>query len=72
MKLVSRKEEMLLLAVWAIQDSEGAYGVTIRRYIERKTGIKWLFGAIYAPLGRLVDSGYVETYESNPLPERGY
>ena len=71
MKLLSRKEEMLLLAVWKLQNDEGAYGVTIRRYIETKTGIKWLFGAIYAPLGRLLDTGYVEAYESEPLPERG-
>ena len=71
MKLLSRKEEMLLLAVWSLQDKEGAYGVTIRRHIEAKAGIRWLFGAIYAPLGRLVDTGYVETYTSEPLPERG-
>ena len=71
MKLLSRKEEMLLLAVWSLQDMEGAYGVTIRKPIEARTGIRWLFGAIYAPLGRLVDMGYVETYASDPLPERG-
>jgi DNA-binding PadR family transcriptional regulator len=71
MKLLSRKEEMLLLAVWSLQDKEGAYGVTIRKHIEGKTGIRWLFGAIYGPLGRLVDMGFVETYASDPLPERG-
>ena len=71
MRLLSRKEEMLLLAVWKLQDNEGAYGVTIRRYIEKKSGIRWLFGAIYGPLGRLVDHGYVESFESEPLPERG-
>jgi DNA-binding PadR family transcriptional regulator len=71
MKLLSRKEEMLLLAVWSLQDREGAYGVTIRKHIEAKTGIRWLFGAIYAPLGRLVDLGYVEAYASDPVPERG-
>lgn len=69
MKLLSRKEEMILLAIWKLQDN--AYGVTIREYIENKTGVKWLFGAIYSPLGRLVDWGFVESYESDPLPERG-
>ena len=54
-----------------MQNDYGAYGVTIRSYIEKMTGIKWLFGAIYGPLGRLVDYGYVESYESDPLPERG-
>lgn len=69
MKLLSRKEEIILLAIWKLQDN--AYGVTIREYIEKMTGCKWLFGAIYSPLGRLVDFGYVESYESESLPERG-
>ncbi len=69
MRLLSRKEEMILLAIWKLQDN--AYGVTIREYLERMAGVKWLFGAIYSPLGRLMDWGYVESYESEPLPERG-
>jgi DNA-binding PadR family transcriptional regulator len=60
---------MILLAIWKEQGN--AYGVTIREYIERMTGQKWLFGAIYNPLGRLVDMGLVESYKSDPLPERG-
>jgi len=71
MKLLSRKDELILLAVWKLQDREGAYGVTIREYIERMTGISWLFGAIYSPLARSVKNEYVETFESDPLPERG-
>ena len=71
MRLLSRKEEIILLAVWKLENNGGAYGVPIRSYIEEMTGIRWLFGAIYAPLGRLVDYGYVEAYESDPLPERG-
>jgi len=69
MRLLSRKEELILLAVWKLQ--ENAYGVTIREHIKEMTGIKWLFGAIYNPLGRLVDTGLVEAYESDPIPTRG-
>jgi len=69
MKLLSRKEELILLAVWKLQGN--AYGVTIRGHIEKATGVKWVFGAIYSPLGRLVDNGLVEAYKSDPLPERG-
>lgn len=69
MRFLSRKEEIILLAVWKLQDN--AYGVTIRAYIEKMTGRKWLFGAIYSPLGRLVQNGYVESFESDPIPERG-
>jgi DNA-binding PadR family transcriptional regulator len=71
MRLISRKEEMILLAVWALENRDRAYGVTIREFIKRKTGIKWQFGAIYGPLGRLVDFGLVESFESDPVPERG-
>ena len=71
MSLLSRKEELILLAVWKLQDGEGAYGVPIRRYIEKMTGVTWLFGAIYGPLARLVEKDLVEAYESDPLPERG-
>ena len=71
MRLLSRKEEIILLAVWKLENQGGAYGVPIRSYIEEKTGIRWLFGAIYAPLGRLVEYGYVESYTSEPIPERG-
>lgn len=60
---------MILLAIWKLQGN--AYGVTIREYIEEMSGVKWLFGAIYNPLGRLVDMEYVEAYDSDPLPERG-
>ena len=69
MRYLSRKEEVILLAVWKLQDN--AYGVTIRTYIEKMTGRKWLFGAIYSPLGRLVQNGYVESFESDPVAERG-
>jgi len=71
MKLLSRKEELILLAVWKLQDGEGAYGVTIREYIERMTGVAWVFGAIYSPLSRLLKNGLLEARESDPIPERG-
>ena len=71
MRLLSRKEELILLAIWKLQNGEGAYGVTIREYIERMTGIAWLFGAIYSPLARLLKHSLVEACESEPLPERG-
>ena len=71
MRLLSRKEEMLLLAIRNLQDEDRAYGITIQDHISQTTGVRWMFGAIYSPLGRLVDHGYVETYESDPLPEPG-
>jgi DNA-binding PadR family transcriptional regulator len=69
MDILSRKEELILLAVWKLQDN--AYGVTIRDHIKVQTGISIKFGAIYAPLARLVRFEFVESYDSEPLPERG-
>jgi len=69
MKFLSRKEEIILLAVWKMQGD--VYGVTIREYIKQTTGADWLFGAIYAPLGRLVDNGYVRSLKTDPEPVRG-
>ena len=57
------------MAVWKLGDN--AYGVTIRDLIKQATGVDWIFGAIYSPLGRLVDMGLVESYSSSPIPERG-
>jgi len=69
MRLLSRTEEIVLSAVWKLQ--ENAYGVTISDYINRRTGLQWKFGAIYSPLGRLVDNGLLRTIEGEPTAERG-
>jgi DNA-binding PadR family transcriptional regulator len=59
MQFLSRIEEMLLLAIWKLEDD--AYGITIREQVEKDTGIKWLSGAVYGPLSRLRKNGYVKT-----------
>ncbi len=57
MKFLSRIEEILLLAIWKLDDN--AYGIAIRELVEKDTGVKWLSGAIYGPLSRLRKNGYV-------------
>ncbi|MGD8778038.1 MAG: PadR family transcriptional regulator [Ignavibacteria bacterium] len=69
MKFLSRAEELLLLALWKITDEP--YGVNIRQYVSDITGKYWSIGAIYVPLDRLENKGYVESYLANPTPERG-
>ena len=69
MKLLSRIEEIILLSIWKLQDE--AYGMLIRDEVIKATGVPWLLGAIYGPLGRLVKNGYVITYKGEPTPERG-
>ena len=69
MNLLSRSEEIVLLAIWKLQGK--AYGVTIRNLVNDASGYEWSVGAIYAPLHRLVKKGFVETLKGEPIPERG-
>lgn len=69
MKLLSRSEEMMLLTVWKLQ--EEAYCVPIREYLKKVTGKDWSFGSIYDPLDRLEKRGFLESYTTEPVKERG-
>ena len=69
MKLISRAEELILLAVWRLQ--EDAYSVRIRKQLQEVTGKFWSFGAVYMPLDRLVKRGLLESFLADPTPERG-
>ncbi len=69
MKMLSRIEEVFLLAIWRLGDN--AYGITIQGEVERATDRKWALGAVYAPLDRLRKNRYVETFASAPTAERG-
>jgi PadR family transcriptional regulator PadR len=69
MILLSRSEEIVLLAIWKLGDN--AYGVTIRKQVSKDTGHFWSFGAIYKPLKKLTHKNYVEKKSSRPYAERG-
>ena len=69
MKILSRAEELVLLSVWKLQDN--AYGVSIRKYIIASTNQDWSIGAIYVPLDRLTQWGYLEAVQGEPTAERG-
>ncbi len=69
MILLSRSEEIVLLAIWKLKDN--AYGVTIRQQVSKDTGHEWSFGAVYKPLKKLVHDAYVEKRSSKPFAERG-
>jgi PadR family transcriptional regulator PadR len=69
MDYLSRKEELLILSIWRLQDN--AYGVTIREQLRESTRRYWSIGAVYDVLDRLSRKGLVSTTISSPLPERG-
>jgi PadR family transcriptional regulator PadR len=62
-------EHLVLLALVRLGD--GAYGMTVRREIEHRTGRDLSIGAIYATLERLEDKGYVRSEIGEPTAERG-
>ncbi|MBD3412827.1 MAG: hypothetical protein GF421_00145 [Candidatus Aminicenantes bacterium] len=69
MRLLSRSEELVLLAVWKLQ--EDAYCIPIRQELIEVTGKKWSFGSIYDPLDRLERKGLLKSYLTEPVKERG-
>jgi DNA-binding PadR family transcriptional regulator len=62
-------EHIVLLAVLRLGDT--AYGVTVRREIEARTGRDVSIGAIYATLNRLETKGLVKSRTGEPTAERG-
>ena len=69
MKLLSRNEEIILVAIWKL--SGNAYGVTIRELVSELTNQEWTFGAIYVPLDKLTRKEYVRKFMSKPTTNRG-
>ncbi len=69
MKLLQRSEEIILLSIWRLQKQ--AYGMAIREQIAQTSGKTWSFGAVYAPLNRLLKKGLVKAIAGEPTPERG-
>jgi PadR family transcriptional regulator PadR len=69
MAFLSRIEEILLLTIWKLKGE--AYGIAIRNQVEKDTGVTWLSEAIYAPLSRLKEKGYVESTTAEKTTERG-
>lgn len=64
MKLLTRQEEILLLAIWQLKGN--AYGVTLREYISKVTGKYWSIGSIYVPLDKLVNVDMLKPTRVHP------
>jgi PadR family transcriptional regulator, regulatory protein PadR len=62
-------EQIVLLAVLRL--GENAYGVPVRQEIEKRTQRSLTVGALYRTLDRLEHKGYVASWFSDPVPERG-
>lgn len=67
--LLGSLEHIVLLALVRLQ--ENAYGMTVRREIEARTGRNISIGAVYTTLERLETKGYVSSSLGEPTAERG-
>jgi PadR family transcriptional regulator PadR len=57
MKDLTKIEEMLLVAIWHLQ--EKAYGVKIRQYVSTVVGKELTYGHLYSALNQLAIKKYV-------------
>ena len=69
MKLFTKKEEQILLAIYHLK--ENAYLIPIREEIKRYTGKFYSVGTIYAPLDRLHRYGYLAVNVQKPEHSSG-
>jgi DNA-binding PadR family transcriptional regulator len=59
MNYLPRIEEILLIAIWKLGDH--AYGSAILKQVEEDTGTRWMSGAVYGALTRLLKQDYVKS-----------
>jgi PadR family transcriptional regulator PadR len=69
MELLTKLEEMVLIAVLKLKDE--AYGTTIYSHIVGLTGREVTVSNVYFPLERLVRKGYLVSVQGEPTPIRG-
>jgi DNA-binding PadR family transcriptional regulator len=67
--LLGPHEQLVLLAILHIGDD--AYGMTIRREVEQRSGRELSIGSVYTTLERLQRKGYVRSHLGGPTKERG-
>jgi DNA-binding PadR family transcriptional regulator len=68
-ELLGSLEQIVLIAL--VRLGANAYGMTVRREIEERTGRDLSIGAVYATLERLEGKRYVSSSWGEPTPERG-
>ena len=68
-ELLGSLEQIVLIAL--VRLGTNAYGMTVRREIEERTGRDLSIGAVYATLERLEGKGFVSSSLGEPTAERG-
>ncbi len=69
MKELTKAEETLLLTILRLKNN--AYGVAIKRHIQKTTGKALPYGTLYFILEQLTKKSYVKRFTGESKPERG-
>jgi len=69
MSILTRKEEILMAAIWKLGGD--AYGVAIRDKVIELSHQNIVYGTLYNSLEYLIRKGYVSSRKGDPTPERG-
>jgi DNA-binding PadR family transcriptional regulator len=69
MKELSLQESLFLMVILRLK--ENAYGVQIKKEIEKKTRKKITYGTLYSFLDQLYRKGFVDRCTGEPTKERG-
>jgi PadR family transcriptional regulator PadR len=69
MRLLTRKEELIMLAVFHLD--KGASLVNIRKFLNLYTKKRWSPGNVYVPLDELTRKKYLDFSVGEPSPRRG-
>jgi hypothetical protein len=69
MKLLTRKEELIMLAVFRLEGD--ACLVSIRKFLNDQTHRQWSPGDVFVPQDSLHKKNYVEYILGDPTPRRG-
>ncbi|MGD9346728.1 MAG: PadR family transcriptional regulator [Candidatus Aminicenantes bacterium] len=69
MKILTRSDEILMLAILRLKDN--AYGVSIIKEVEIRTGKKLTFGSLWVSMDILHKRGYIKKRLADPTPQRG-
>lgn len=69
MKYLTRKEELLLLAIIKIRNSASL--VSIRGVLKNSTGEEWSVGNVYVALDKLEKAGLLSCSVGEPTSKRG-
>ncbi len=66
---LSRKEKLVLRAIWKMKDKP--YGLSIRSHLFQLTGRSWPIGTLYFYLDRLEKRGILKSYPTHVSQDRG-